>query len=85
MNPIHTAFLLAAATLTVSAQEPAPQKLKPVVIKGSAIGGEITAVTPSLDLAGPDWRRFRYPLSATCSLTSPAWLRATSVLIQAAQ
>ena len=52
MNPIHTAFLLAAATLTVSAQEPAPQKLKPVVIKGSAIGGEITAVTPSLRLSG---------------------------------
>ena len=52
MNPLHTAFLLAAATLTVSAQEPAPQKLKPVVIKGSAIGGEITAVTPSLRLGG---------------------------------
>ena len=52
MNPLHTAFLLAAATLTVSAQEPAPQKLKPVVIKGSAIGGEITAVTPSLRLSG---------------------------------
>jgi len=52
MNPFHTAFLLAAATLTVSAQEPAPQKLKPVVIKGSAIGGEITAVTPSLRLSG---------------------------------
>ena len=52
MSPFHTAFLLAAATLTVSAQEPAPQKLKPVVIKGSAIGGEITAVTPSLRLGG---------------------------------
>ncbi|MEY3812129.1 MAG: hypothetical protein RI910_837 [Verrucomicrobiota bacterium] len=52
MSPFHTAFLLAAATLTVSAQEPAPQKLKPVVIKGSAIGGEITAVTPSLRLSG---------------------------------
>ena len=49
---LRSAFLLAAATLTVSAQEPAPQKLKPVVIKGSAIGGEITAVTPSLRLSG---------------------------------
>lgn len=52
MRPLRTAFLLAAATLTVSAQEPAPQTLKPVVIKGSAIGGEINAVTPSQRLSG---------------------------------
>ena len=52
MSPLRTAFLLSAAIMVVSAQEVTPQKLKTVVIKGSAIGGEITAVTPSLQLSG---------------------------------
>jgi hypothetical protein len=52
MSPLRPAFLLAAATLVLSAQEAAPQKVKAVVIKGTAIGGEVTAVTPSLQLSG---------------------------------
>ena len=52
MSLLRTTFLLAASTLAVSAQEASPQKLKTVVIKGSAIGSEITAVTPSLLLSG---------------------------------
>ena len=52
MSPLRPVFLLAAATLALSAQESAPQQLKPVVIKGSAIGGQVTAVTPTLQLSG---------------------------------
>jgi iron complex outermembrane receptor protein len=52
MSPLRTAFLLAAATLALSAQETDPQKLKTVVIKGSAIGAEVAAATPSLQLSG---------------------------------
>ena len=46
-------FMLAASTLVLAAQEKpaAPEKLKPVVIKGTAIGGEVTPVTPTLVLS----------------------------------
>jgi iron complex outermembrane receptor protein len=55
---LSRSFLLAALTLTPfawSADQPpaaSPQKLKPVVIKGTSIGGEVSAVTPSLQLSG---------------------------------
>ena len=52
MPLLSRSFVFAAASLSLYAQEPAPQKLKTVVIKGSAIGGEVTAVTPSLQLSG---------------------------------
>ena len=52
MSPLRPVFLLAAATLALSAQESAPRQLKPVVIKGSAIGGQVTAFTPTLLLSG---------------------------------
>ena len=52
MTRLARSFIFAAAGLSLSAQEPAPQKLSTVVIKGSAIGGEITALTPSLQLSG---------------------------------
>ena len=48
-------FMLAASTLVLAAQEKpaAPEKLKPVVVKGTALGGEVTAVSPTLILSGP--------------------------------
>ena len=48
-------FMLAASTLVLAAQEKpaAPEKLKPVVVKGTALGGEGTAVSPTLILSGP--------------------------------
>ena len=54
---LSRSFLLAALTLGASAwsvdQPPSPpQKLKPVVIKGSTLGAEVTAVTPTLQLSG---------------------------------
>ena len=49
---LSRSFIFAAASLSLSAQEPTPQKLSTVVIKGSAIGGEVTALTPSLQLSG---------------------------------
>jgi iron complex outermembrane receptor protein len=52
MTRLSRSFIFAAASLSLSAQEPAPQKLSTVVIKGSAIGGEVTALTPSLQLSG---------------------------------
>jgi iron complex outermembrane receptor protein len=47
--------MLAASTLVLAAQEKpaAPEKLKPVVVKGTALGGEVTAVSPTLILSGP--------------------------------
>lgn len=52
MSLLRSAYLLAAATLNVSAQGAGPQKMKSVVIKGSAIGAEVAAATPSLQLSG---------------------------------
>lgn len=46
--------MLAASTLALAAQDKpaaAPEKLKTVVVKGTAIGGEVTAVSPTLILA----------------------------------
>lgn len=50
-NPL---FILAASALAVSAQEKpvTPEKLKAVVVKGTTIGGEVTAVSPVLALSG---------------------------------
>ena len=47
-------FMLAASTLALAAQDKpvAPEKLKTVVVKGTAIGGEVTAVSPTLILSG---------------------------------
>lgn len=52
MSLLRSAYLLAAATLNASAQGADPQKMKSVVIKGSAIGAEVAAATPSLQLSG---------------------------------
>ena len=52
MSLLRSACLLAAATLNASAQGAGPQKMKTVVIKGSAIGAEVAAATPSLQLSG---------------------------------
>lgn len=52
MSLLRSACLLAAATLNASAQGAGPQKMKSVVIKGSAIGAEVAAATPSLQLSG---------------------------------
>lgn len=51
--------MLAASTLALAAQDKpaAPEKLKTVVVKGSAIGGEVTAVTPTLILSSADLDR----------------------------
>ena len=52
--------MLAASTLALAAQEkPAspPEKLKTVVVKGTAIGGEVTAVSPTLSLPEADLAR----------------------------
>ena len=46
--------MLAASTLALAAQDKpaaAPEKLKTVVVKGTAIGGEVTAVSPTLILS----------------------------------
>ena len=46
--------MLAASTMALAAQDKpaaAPEKLKTVVVKGTAIGGEVTAVSPTLILA----------------------------------
>lgn len=54
-NPVQNlsrSFIFAAASLSLSAEEPAPQKLSTVVIKGSAMGGQVTTLTPSLQLSG---------------------------------
>ncbi|MCX6917761.1 MAG: TonB-dependent receptor plug domain-containing protein, partial [Verrucomicrobia bacterium] len=50
-NPL---FILAASALAVCAQEKptTPEKLKAVVVKGTTIGGEVTAVSPALTLSG---------------------------------
>ena len=50
-NPL---FILAASALAVCAQEKpvTPEKLKAVVVKGTSIGGEVTAVSPALTLSG---------------------------------
>ena len=49
---VRPVFMLAASTLALAAQDKpaAPEKLKTVVVKGTAIGGEVTAVSPSLRL-----------------------------------
>ena len=81
--------MLAASTLALAAQDKpaAPEKLKPVVVKGTAIGGEVTAVSPTLQLSGQGASTCPAPVatSATCSPISPAWPRATSVLTRVAR
>jgi iron complex outermembrane receptor protein len=51
--------MLAASPLALAAQDKpaAPEKLKTVVVKGTAIGGEVTAVSPTLILASADLDR----------------------------
>jgi len=51
---LRPVFMLAASTLALAAQDKpaAPEKLKTVVVKGTAIGGEVTAVSPTLILSG---------------------------------
>jgi iron complex outermembrane receptor protein len=52
--------MLAASTLALAAQEKpaaAPEKLKTVVVKGTAIGGQVTAVSPTLTLSEADLNR----------------------------
>ena len=58
-RPLRPVFMLAASTLVLAAQEKpaAPAKLKTVVVKGTAIGGEVTAVSPTLILASADLDR----------------------------
>ena len=50
---LRPVFMLAASTLALAAQDKpaAPEKLKTVVVKGTAIGGEVTAVSPTLILS----------------------------------
>ncbi len=51
---IRPLFILAASTLVLAAQDKpaaAPERLKTVVVKGTAIGGEVTAVSPTLILS----------------------------------
>ncbi len=50
---LRPVFILAASTLALAAQDKpaAPEKLKTVVVKGTAIGGEVTAVSPTLILS----------------------------------
>ena len=52
-------LMFAASTLALAAQDKpaAPAKLKTVVVKGTAIGGEVTAVTPTLILSSADLDR----------------------------
>ncbi len=57
---IRPLFMLAASTLALAAQDKpatAPEKLKTVVVKGTAIGGEVTAVSPTLILSSTDLNR----------------------------
>ena len=56
---LRPVFMLAASTLALAAQDKpaAPEKLKTVVVKGTAIGGEVTAVTPTLILSSADLDR----------------------------
>ena len=52
--------MLAASTLALAAQDKpaaAPEKLKTVVVKGTAIGGQVTAVSPTLTLSEADLNR----------------------------
>lgn len=53
LPPLRPLFMLAASTLALTAQDkPAtPEKLKPVVVKGTAIGGEVTPASPTLTLS----------------------------------
>ncbi len=55
--------MLAASTLALAAQDKpaaAPEKLKTVVVKGTAIGGEVTAVSPTLILSSTDLNRLSH-------------------------
>ncbi|NBV47754.1 MAG: TonB-dependent receptor [Verrucomicrobia bacterium] len=57
---IRPLFMLAASTLALAAQDKpatAPEKLKTVVVKGTAIGGQVTAVSPTLTLSSADLDR----------------------------
>ena len=56
---LRRVFMLAASPLALAAQDKpaAPEKLKTVVVKGTAIGGEVTAVSPTLILASADLDR----------------------------
>jgi iron complex outermembrane receptor protein len=57
---IRPLFMLAASTLALVAQDKpaaAPEKLKTVVVKGTAIGGEVTAVSPTLILSNTELNR----------------------------
>ena len=56
---LRRVFMLAASPLALAAQDKpaAPEKLKTVVVKGTAIGGEVTAVTPTLILSSADLDR----------------------------
>ena len=56
---VRPVFMLAASTLALAAQDKpaAPEKLKTVVVKGTAIGGQVTAVSPTLILASADLDR----------------------------
>ena len=56
---LRPVFMLAASTLALAAQDKpaAPETLKTVVVKGTAIGGEVTAVTPTLILSSADLDR----------------------------
>ena len=56
---LRPVFMLAASTLALAAQDKpaAPEKLKTVVVKGTAIGGEVTAVSPTLILSSADLDR----------------------------
>jgi iron complex outermembrane receptor protein len=74
--------MLAASTLGLAAQDKpaaAPEKLKTVVVKGTAIGGEVTATSPTLILSNTVLERLPPPTSATCCPSFPAWSPATSV------
>ncbi len=52
MPALRTAFFLAATSLTAFAQDSAPQKMKPVVVKGATIGGVTAPAAPALQLSG---------------------------------
>lgn len=56
---LRPVFMLAASTLALAGQDKpaAPEKLKTVVVKGTAIGGQVTAVSPTLTLASADLDR----------------------------
>lgn len=54
LKRFNSLFILAASALAVCAQEKptTPEKLKAVVVKGTTIGGKVTAVSPALTLSG---------------------------------